>query len=664
MKNVVAPASGFMVSVSDTWTSGGPYGGEFEILAISPSHPDVIYAGTSGCVYKSTDAGATWSWKAYIDSLIVLQVAPDNANVIYAGTEDGVYKSADGGSTWMQKGLAGAQVNTIVIDPDTSSTLYVGTGTWRTDISAIFKSTNGGDKWDEILATEINDTSYIQSVETLLIDSETPQTIYAGITKGGYSTEDNGGLRKSSDDGKTWEIIEVNSDDEVFALTMTPKDHTPAAIYAQAGDSLFGDFYRSTDQGKTWDSLGKSGSAYRPIVVDPNTPTTIYAVGINGLIFKSTNSGDDWTEIASGVFSNTPQSWVIDPRNGKSYVAPRGDIYYSIDGGDHWVVSEIIATSIRDLAVDPTSSSTAFAAVDGSYYMTRTTGSGSSWEYMINSQTDLAAVSIDPNETSTIFAGKGLREGNIFSIYKSINSGQDWTPDTIMTCSPGTCYAGIGDILVSAANSDQILVGMTGSDGVLIWTTDGGDTWTWDDTWYMGSYTALAADPNDPSVVYVGSLKDINRYTDMWGDANGTYIGPSGGTGIIRDVEVDMDSRVYIAASDGLWRWDGSDWTHFTNLPTDDINAVAIDLTSSPNAVYLGTEDKGVYASLDSGGTWMAFNQGLEGLSIQALEVSTSQPKMLYAGLEYGGVWSIDVPSTSNGGSQLKIYLPSVMRNH
>ena len=82
------------------------------------------------------------------------------------------------------------------------------------------------------------------------------------------------------------------------------------------------------------------------------------------------------------------------------------------------------------------------------------------------------------------------------------------------------------------------------------------------------------------------------------------------------------------------------------------------------DAVYLGTEDKGVYASLDSGGTWMAFNQGLEGLSIQALEVSTSQPKMLYAGLEYGGVWSIDVPSTSNGGSQLKIYLPSVMRNH
>ena len=186
----------------------------------------------------------------------------------------------------------------------------------------------------------------------------------------------------------------------------------------------------------------------------------------------------------------------------------------------------------------------------------------------------------------------------------------------------------------------------------------------WDETWYMGSYTALAADPNDPSVVYVGSLKDINRYTDMWGDANGTYIGPSGGTGIIRDVEVDMDSRVYIAASDGLWRWDGSDWTHFTNLPADDINAVAIDLTSSPNAVYLGTEDKGVFASLDSGGTWMAFNQGLEGLSIQALEVSTSQPKMLYAGLEYGGVWSIDVSSTSNGSSQLKIYLPSVMRNH
>ena len=101
VKNELAHASGFMVSDSDTWTSGGPFGGEFEILVISPSLPDVMYAGTSGCVYKSSDAGATWSWKSYIDSLVVLQVAPDNANVVYAGTEDGVYKSVDGGSAWV-----------------------------------------------------------------------------------------------------------------------------------------------------------------------------------------------------------------------------------------------------------------------------------------------------------------------------------------------------------------------------------------------------------------------------------------------------------------------------------------------------------------------------------------------------------------------------------
>ena len=293
-----AASPGFMVSDSDTWTSGGPFGGEFEILTISPSLPDVIYAGTSGFVYKSTDAGATWSWKANIDSLVVLQVAPDNANVVYAGTEDGGYKSVDGGSAWVPKGLAGAHVNTIVIDPDSPSTLYAGTGTWRTDISAVFKSTNGGDKWDEVLATEINETLYIQSVETLLIDSEDSKTIYAGVTKGGYSTEDNGGLRKSSDGGVTWDIIEVNSDDEVFALTMSPPEYITATIYTQAGDSEWsGDFYKSTDQGETWDPLNKPESAYKPLVVDPNTPTTIYA-SKSGSLYKSTNSGDNWTEIA------------------------------------------------------------------------------------------------------------------------------------------------------------------------------------------------------------------------------------------------------------------------------------------------------------------------------------------------------------------------------
>ncbi|MCK4724802.1 MAG: hypothetical protein KAT29_03325, partial [Anaerolineales bacterium] len=338
----------------------------------------------------------------------------------------------------------------------------------------------------------------------------------------------------------------------------------------------------------------------------------------------------------------------------------RGDIHYSTDGGDHWEVSEVIATSIQDLAVDPTSTSKAFAGVDGNYHLARTTSSGSSWDYMDNSQTDLAAVSIDPNNVSTIFAGQGWRESNNFSIYKSINSGQDWEKITFLTCSPGKCYAGIGEILIRPGNSDHILVGMTKSDGVLARTTDGGGSWEEVDSWSMGSDTALAADPNDPSVVFVGSFKDINRYTDMWGDANGTYIGPSGGTGIIRDVEVDIDSRVYVAASDGLWRWDGTDWTHFTNLPTDDINAVAIDLTSSPNAVYLGTEDMGVYASLDNGGTWMAINEGLDVLSIQALEVSTSQPKMLYAGTKYNSVWSREITTTSQ---PFKVYLPSVMRN-
>ncbi|MGB3701399.1 MAG: hypothetical protein WA997_09015, partial [Anaerolineales bacterium] len=176
---------------------------------------------------------------------------------------------------------------------------------------------------------------------------------------------------------------------------------------------------------------------------------------------------------------------------------------------------------------------------------------------------------------------------------------------------------------------------------------------------------ALAADPNDPDIVYGGgaalNLDFLFRYTDVWGNwTSTTIIGPEG-IGRVRDIAVDQGSRVWCAASDGLRLWEvGADTTHFTNLPTDDIMAVTVDRSVSPNAVYIGTNGMGVFVSKDDGASWTAMNDGLGSLFVTTLQVSASQPKVLYAGTENRGVWSKMI---ENGQIiSIPLYLPLMLK--
>jgi hypothetical protein len=83
---------------------------------------------------------------------------------------------------------------------------------------------------------------------------------------------------------------------------------------------------------------------------------------------------------------------------------------------------------------------------------------------------------------------------------------------------------------------------------------------------------------------------------------------------------------------------------------------LAVDRSSNPGTFYVGTGEEGIFISQDGGDTWTPFNEGIEALSITELGISTTQPKMLYAGTSYGGVWSVMLEST------YLIYLPLTLR--
>ena len=652
-----------------SWTSGGPYAGYVTSLAMAGTNPDIIYAGKRGGVQKTTDGGETWTltW-TYEYGLNVIEVNPSSPLIVYAGTNnDGIYKSEDSGNEWFQQNgqsneLNEQKVKTIATDPHNPLILFVGT-IWNGQIDffgALFKSTDGGETWQEKMVAG----DWREGVMALLVDTDNFSYIYAGL-RSGPSSDIN--FLRSTDGGENWEWKTIGPDfqNDVVALAMTPVGSSSPAIYAIVQND---NVYKSTDGGESWTSTNApfiSEEGPWTLAVDPNNSDVIYA-GTHkndGEIYKSTDGGKTWYIKANGLpDGGGPSSIAIDQRNSDVYVGfYEGGVYKSSDGGESWHPKGLrYGAYIKGLAVEPTSSGTAFTVVDDGH-LAKTTDSGASWSYLLDSPSDLGAVAIDPQNPSTIWAGDGKKAwgstynpndpynelpGSLsFYIYKSEDGGQNWQTKylTYLTCQT-QCQTGVSDILIKADDSDVILVSMEcffNMEGELLRTTNGGVTWQTVDA---GSFTTLAADPTNPEIIYYGTARWGSVKRSINGGISWSTINPSTPwVWTVNDIEVGLNSRVYVATGEGLWMYNKYEWTKLPGLPTDDIRALAIDRSTWPEVVYAGTSGHGVFVSIDSGNSWIPFNEGSGNLSITKLAMSRGQPKMLYAGTA-SRVWSTPIP--------------------
>ncbi len=176
-----------------TPVSGAVDGRTVLSLAIDPTNPSIIYAGTGLGVLKSTDGASSWRRSGfYSQNVFAIAIDPQNSSMIYAGTVDGVYLSINGGKSWDQIGLKGIMVYSVAVDPTNKAVVYAGTAT-----QGIFTTYDGGDNWfqNNLGLGDLH-------IYSVIVDPTQPLFQYAGTA---------GGFYRSTKGGSRWELIKLSS---------------------------------------------------------------------------------------------------------------------------------------------------------------------------------------------------------------------------------------------------------------------------------------------------------------------------------------------------------------------------------------------------------------------------------------------------------------------
>lgn len=356
------------------WRMIGPFrGGRTRAATGVPSQPNLFYIGAvNGGVWKSNDYGRTWTPifdQQPTQSVGAIAVAPSDPNIIYVASGEGlrrpdlavgngIYKSTDAGKTWTHLGLRdGQQIPALVVDPRDSNRLFaavLGHPYGPNEERGIFRSTDGGNTWQKVLYKDENTGG-----SDIEMDPSNPDVLYASLwemREGPW--EDNnqfqgtgGGLFKSTDGGSTWHPLTKGLPNNLAQIYVAIAASEPARLYATVATTERGDYasgaglgvYRSDDAGENWRAATtdpppamRIGGGDLPVPkVDPKNPDVVYSASI--VTERSTDGGKTWAGFRGSPGGDDYQNLWINPNDPNIIllVSDQGGIV-TVNGGQTW----------------------------------------------------------------------------------------------------------------------------------------------------------------------------------------------------------------------------------------------------------------------------------------------------------------------------------------
>ncbi|MFZ0278026.1 MAG: glycoside hydrolase [Candidatus Sulfotelmatobacter sp.] len=349
------------------WRMIGPLrGGRTRAATGVPSQPNVFYVGqVNGGVWKSDDYGRTW--RPIFDhestqSIGAIAVAASNPDTIYVASGEGlhrpdlsigngIYKSTDAGKTWTHLGLRdGFQIPALAIDPRDPNRVFaavLGHPYGPNEERGLFRSTDGGQTWQKVISKDEN-----TGASDVEIDPSNPDTIYASMWEaregpwedGNLFNGTGGGLFKSTDGGTTWHALTngLPKDLSQINVAIAPTDSRRLyATIAMASGGLA--VYRSDDAGENWSKAtddprpsGRIGGGDLAIPkVDSKNADIVYCVST--VTMRSTDGGKTWAGFRGAPGGDDYQNIWINPNNPSIIliVSDQGAII-TVNGGASW----------------------------------------------------------------------------------------------------------------------------------------------------------------------------------------------------------------------------------------------------------------------------------------------------------------------------------------
>ncbi|HEX3985096.1 MAG TPA: hypothetical protein VHX13_00700 [Acidobacteriaceae bacterium] len=666
------------------WRLVGPFraGRVVAVAGVPGSDRTYYFGGVDGGVWKTTDAGTVW--RPIFDhepvaSIGALAVAPSDPNVIYAGTGEsdirsdlasgnGVYRSDDAGATWQHVGLDNSrQISRILVSPRDPHTVYIGVlghAYGPSPERGVYKSTDGGDHWQRVLDKGpdigIADLAMATGAPDILFATtwnahRPPWSVYAPLEGTGNS------LYRSTDAGATWtELsghglspagwtrtgIAVSANGRRVYLTINcgrDEESTPAPDSAACKGGL----YRSEDGGDSWALINTDSRLisrawyFSALAIDPENPDVLY---IPNVALYRTNDGGKTIEIVRGAPGGDDyhQIWV-DPKDPNHLVlgVDQG-ASVSIDRGKTWTTWYNQPTAqLYHVTTDHKFPYAIYGAQQDSgsmaVYSRSDHGHLDTRDWFLPGGSEGGYIAIDPHDENILYISDTY--GSVVRHDLRTSFSQDITPWPLGAFGVDINKRRYRDpwtpvLVFSPADKTSLYLGTQ----YVMKTTDGGLHWK------QISPDITGAKPN---------LGTINEITDRITPNNAMQFG----YGVVYTIAPSpLDANLIWAGSDTgrihITRDGGQHWTDVTPpalTPWSKISLIEAD-HFDPATAYaavdrhrLDDRKPYLYITHDYGKSWQLSVDGIApNHFLRAVRQDPEQRNLLYAGTEFGIYVSFD----------------------